>query len=156
KPARCHRTSVSGRMVVIAFTIDGNHRYNWRKNRRIAVRELDPTAHLALKHDQLTSERGILSLKSADRPERRNQQSQKEAEQRDHRGRRYVIPLPDQTDEVFGTHTQGRDQADRHPQRASRALAGIDARVVGRRSVPRRGLLWRLPVKESGPERSTG
>ena len=23
---------------------------------------------------------------------------------RDHRGRRYVIPLPDQTDEVFGTH----------------------------------------------------
>jgi len=44
----------------------------------IAVRELDPTTHLALKHDQLTSERGILSLKSADRPERRNQQSQKE------------------------------------------------------------------------------
>ena len=40
----------------------------------IAVRELDPTAHLALKHDQLTSERSILSLKSADRPERRNQQ----------------------------------------------------------------------------------
>jgi hypothetical protein len=34
---------------------------------RIAVRELDPTAHLALKHHQLTSERGIPSLKSADR-----------------------------------------------------------------------------------------
>jgi hypothetical protein len=49
--------------------------------------------------------RGILSLKPADRPERRNQQSQKEEEQRDHRGRRYVIPSPDQTDEVFGTHT---------------------------------------------------
>src|SRR5207247_2243787 len=30
EPARCHRTSVSGRMVVIALTIDGNHRYNWR------------------------------------------------------------------------------------------------------------------------------
>src|SRR5262249_60432092 len=39
----------------------------------IAVRELDPTAHLALKHDQLTPERSILSLKPADRPERRNQ-----------------------------------------------------------------------------------
>ena len=26
-------TSVSGRMVDIAFTIDGNQRYNWRKNR---------------------------------------------------------------------------------------------------------------------------
>jgi hypothetical protein len=36
----------------------------------IAVRELDPTAHLALQHNQLTPERGILSLKSADRPER--------------------------------------------------------------------------------------
>jgi hypothetical protein len=36
----------------------------------IAVRELDPTTHLALKHNQLTSKRGILSLKSADRPER--------------------------------------------------------------------------------------
>ena len=70
----------------------------------IAVRELDPTAHVTLKHNQLTSERGILSLKPADRPKRRNQQSQKEEEQRDHRGRRYVIPSPDQTDEVFGTH----------------------------------------------------
>jgi hypothetical protein len=37
----------------------------------IAVRELDPTTHLALKHNQLTSERGILCLKSADRFERR-------------------------------------------------------------------------------------
>jgi hypothetical protein len=35
----------------------------------IAVRELDPTAHLALKHNQVTSERRILSLESADRPE---------------------------------------------------------------------------------------
>ena len=52
----------------------------------IAVRELDPTVHLALKHDQLTSERSVLSLKPADRPERRNQQPQKEEEQRGHRG----------------------------------------------------------------------
>jgi len=51
-----------------------------------AVRELDPTTHLALKHNELTSERGILSLKSADRSVRRNQQPQKEEEQRDHRG----------------------------------------------------------------------
>jgi hypothetical protein len=70
----------------------------------IAVRELDPAAHLALKHDQLTPKRSILSLKPADRPERRNQQPQKEEKQRDHRGRRYVIPSSDQTDEVFGTH----------------------------------------------------
>src|SRR5262249_1244267 len=76
------------------------------KEQAIAVRELDPTAHLALKHDQLTPERGILSLESADRPERQNQQPQKKEKQRDHCGRRYVIPSPDQTDEGF-RHTQG-------------------------------------------------
>jgi hypothetical protein len=53
---------------------------------------------------QLMSKRGILSHEPADRPERRNQQPQKEDEQRDHRGRRYVIPSSDQTHEVFGTH----------------------------------------------------
>jgi len=75
-----------------------------QEEQAIADRELDPTAHLALKYNQLASKRGILSLKSADRSERRNQQPQKEEEQRDHRGRRYVIPSLDQTDEVFGTH----------------------------------------------------
>jgi hypothetical protein len=59
-----------------------------------------------VKHNQLMSEHGILSLKLADRSERRNQQSQKEEEQRDHRGRRYVIPSSDQTDEVFVTHSR--------------------------------------------------
>src|SRR6516164_7817711 len=91
---------------------DGRHRLHdrWKppiqlqEEQAIAVRELDPTAHLALKHNQLTSERGILSLKPADRPERRNQQPQKEEAERDHPGRRYVILLPDQTDDVFGTH----------------------------------------------------
>ena len=92
---------------------DGRHRLHdrWKppiqleEEQAIAVREAHPTTHLALKHDQLMSKRGILSLEPADRPERRNQQPQKEDEQRDHRGRRYVIPSSDQTDEVFGTHT---------------------------------------------------
>jgi hypothetical protein len=48
------------------------------EEKAIAVREQDPTTHLALKHHHLTSEGGILSLKPADRPERRNQQPQKE------------------------------------------------------------------------------
>jgi hypothetical protein len=61
--------------------------------------------------DLLTSERGVLSLEPADRSERRNQQPQKEEEQRDHRGRRYVIPLPDQTDEVFSTHRGRTEQS---------------------------------------------
>jgi hypothetical protein len=42
--------------------------WNFRKGQQaIAFRKLDPTAHLTLKHNQLTSERGILSLKPADR-----------------------------------------------------------------------------------------
>jgi hypothetical protein len=91
-------------MIFIAFTIDGNHRYNWR-SQAIAVREEHPTAHLALKHHQLTSKRSILSLEPADRPERRNQQPQKlEKSSATIVGRRYVIPSPDQKDEVFGTH----------------------------------------------------
>jgi hypothetical protein len=42
-----------------------------KKEQAIGVGKLDPTAHLAMKHDQLTSERSILSLKPTDRPERR-------------------------------------------------------------------------------------
>jgi hypothetical protein len=47
----------------------------WKFRRRcspeqaIAVRELDPTAHLALKDNQLTSQHGILSLESVGREE---------------------------------------------------------------------------------------
>jgi hypothetical protein len=31
---RCQRTSVSGRMIVRTFRIDGNRRYSWIKNQR--------------------------------------------------------------------------------------------------------------------------
>src|SRR6266853_906723 len=34
KPARCQRTRVSGRMIVMALRIDGNHRYSMTKNKR--------------------------------------------------------------------------------------------------------------------------
>jgi hypothetical protein len=75
---------------------DGRHHLHdrWKpsiqlqEEQPIAVRELDPAAHLALKHNQLTSQRTAQSTAS------------NEKEQRDHRGRRYVIPLSDQTDEV--------------------------------------------------------
>jgi hypothetical protein len=52
----CHRTSVSGRIVVMASTIDGNHRYNCRKNRRSLFANWTPTTHLALKDNHLTSQ----------------------------------------------------------------------------------------------------
>src|SRR5436309_11181419 len=34
KPPRCQRTRVSGRMIVMVFRTDGNHRYSWTKNKR--------------------------------------------------------------------------------------------------------------------------
>src|SRR5262249_5203212 len=34
KPARCQRTRVSGRMIVMALRTDGNNRYSWTKNKR--------------------------------------------------------------------------------------------------------------------------
>jgi hypothetical protein len=54
----------------------------------IAVRELDPTVHLALQYDQLLPQRGILCFKSALELEERGNQVQVEKYERDHRGRR--------------------------------------------------------------------
>ena len=51
----------------------------------IAVGELDAAAHLALQHGQLISECRVLCSKSALRLERRGEQGQEEAEQRNHR-----------------------------------------------------------------------
>src|SRR6266699_3800403 len=34
KPARCQRTRVLGRMIVMVFRTDGNHRYSKTKNKR--------------------------------------------------------------------------------------------------------------------------
>ena len=49
----------------------------------IPVREADTTTHLPLHYDQLISERRV-SASSRLRPERRGEQGQDEAEQRDH------------------------------------------------------------------------
>jgi hypothetical protein len=54
----------------------------------IAVGELDTAAHLALQHDQLMPERGILCFKPASGFEERGSQVQEEEYQRDHHGRR--------------------------------------------------------------------
>ena len=70
KPARCQRTRVSGRMIVIAFRTEGNHRYSWIKNKRSPFVSWTRPLHLAPQHDQLMSECRILSLKPALRLER--------------------------------------------------------------------------------------
>ena len=51
----------------------------------IPTREVNTTAHRPPQHDQLMSERSVLCLKSPLRLERRGDQGQEEAEQRDHR-----------------------------------------------------------------------
>jgi len=58
------------------------------KEQAIAVRELDPSAHLALQYNQLLPQRGILCFKSALGLEDRGAQVQEEEYQRDHCGRR--------------------------------------------------------------------
>src|SRR6266567_3260281 len=69
----------------------------------IPIRELDATTHPPLQHTQLMSECRVLCLKSALRLERRGEQGEEEAEQRDYRVRRFG-PVINQ-DEVFGTHS---------------------------------------------------
>jgi hypothetical protein len=54
----------------------------------IAVRELDPTAHLALQYNKLLPQRGVLCFKSALGLEGRGNQVQEEEYQRDHCRRR--------------------------------------------------------------------
>jgi len=51
----------------------------------IPVGEVNTTTHLPPQYDQLMSERSVLCPKSALRLERRGEQGQEEAEQRDHR-----------------------------------------------------------------------
>ena len=58
------------------------------KEHAVAVREPDPTAHLALQYNQLLSQRGIFRFKPAFGLEGRDNQVQEQKYQRDHRGRR--------------------------------------------------------------------
>jgi hypothetical protein len=90
----------------------------------VAVRELDPTGYLPLKHDQLLPKRGILCFESPPGPEERGSQVQEQEDQRGHRSRLEVILSSDQADKVFGTH---RDQS---PSRRSAALARRTKRMT--------------------------
>src|SRR5450631_1568348 len=70
KPARCQRTSVSGRMIVRTCRIDGNQRYSWIKNQRSwFVSRTRPCS---------------LGFKTQLRLEWRGQDGQNETEQPDH------------------------------------------------------------------------
>ena len=51
----------------------------------IRVREVNTTTHPPLQHDQLMSDHRVFCLKSALGLERRGEQGQEKAEQRDHR-----------------------------------------------------------------------
>jgi hypothetical protein len=49
-------------MIVTDVRTDGNQRGQLDEEQAITVRELDPTAHLALQHGQLMAEGGIRQL----------------------------------------------------------------------------------------------
>jgi len=55
----------------MALRTDGKPTIQLDEEQAIAVREVNATAHLALQHDQLVSERGILCFKPALRLEER-------------------------------------------------------------------------------------
>src|SRR5882762_7843454 len=80
KPARCHRTRVSGRTIVMALRTDGKPSIQLDEEPTITVREPDAATHLPPQYDQLMSKRSVLCLKSALRLERRGEQGQEEAE----------------------------------------------------------------------------
>jgi hypothetical protein len=83
KPARCHRTSVSGWTIVTTFKIVRNHRYIQTKNQRsLFVSRARP---FTTQDDQLMSENRILRLKPALRLEWRGQHGKNNPDQRDHR-----------------------------------------------------------------------
>ena len=60
----------------------------------IVVREPDAAAQLALQNNQLTSQRGILSLKLDLRPERRGQHGQDKTEEPDRSASLDVMSVP--------------------------------------------------------------
>ncbi|OPH83868.1 hypothetical protein [Nitrobacter vulgaris] len=62
KPARCQRTSVSGRIIVRTCRIDGNQR-DRDKEPAIMVRELGVTMQPTPQDDQLMSKHRVLSFK---------------------------------------------------------------------------------------------
>ena len=79
KPARCHRTRVSGRTMVMALRTDGNHRYSWMKTKRSLF--VSRTRPRTFRRNMMSclSERSVFCLKSALRLERQDEQGQEEA-----------------------------------------------------------------------------
>src|SRR6516225_206235 len=65
KPARCQRTTVSGRMIVMTFEDRRKPTIELDQEQAIAVRKMEATAHLSLQYNKLTSKGGVLCLKSA-------------------------------------------------------------------------------------------
>jgi hypothetical protein len=73
-------------MIIMALRTDGHMKLD--EEQAIAVRELGPTAHLALQYNQLVPQRGILCFKSVLGLEERGTQVHEEEYQRSHCGRR--------------------------------------------------------------------
>jgi hypothetical protein len=87
---------------------------------------VDTTTHLPLHYDQLMSKRRVFCLKSALRPERRGEQGQDEAEQRDHSAPTLGDSL--NMEQGFGTH--------KHLLTLLIVIMGGPQRMIATRAVP--------------------
>jgi len=78
KPARCNRTSVSGRTIVTTVRIDWKTSIHLEEDPAVVICEPSPAFQLIItpRDDQLMSEHRILRLKPALRLERRGQHGQ--------------------------------------------------------------------------------
>src|SRR3984957_20871109 len=97
--------SVSGRMIVRTFRIDGNQRHSWIKNQRSAGRDQSTP-----QHNQLMSKHRVLSLKPQLRLEWRGQDGQNETEQSDHSAS-FGDSITSSTQIRFSVHTGAKKAA---------------------------------------------
>src|SRR4249920_1261558 len=109
-PARCQRTRVSGRMILIALRTDGNQRYSRIKNRRSLLvnrtrpRTLRCSTVSCCRSAAFSASSRLLDLKSE--ATSFNNRNISAAIVADVRLIFYAILLGNHTDEVFGTHRE--------------------------------------------------
>ena len=103
-PARCHRMSVSGRMIWRTPIIDGNQRYSWTKTRRSLLvsralpRHVRPSTISCWRRTAFSASSRAVDLNGETKRAKANHRSPITRSA-------YAIRPPPQWNEVFGTHS---------------------------------------------------
>ena len=104
KPARCQRTSVSGRMI-LSLQDRRKPSIQLDKEQAIAVRKPDALMHYPAQHNHLVSKRSIFGFKPALQLEWRDQDGKDKTQQRDHCALTLGDSLPQSIRIRFSVHT---------------------------------------------------